>query len=54
MVLDAAGSYLARFFGDLPELKPLYKRIDNLKERIWKIDTAHEQWLDKDRKEDSE
>jgi hypothetical protein len=39
------------FFGDLPELRPLYQRIDDLQERIQALDAAHEQWLSKRRKE---
>jgi len=49
-VLDAARTYLKTYFGDLPELKPLYHRIDDLQERIKKLDAGHEQWFSEQRK----
>lgn len=50
-VLNAAHAYLKTFFGNLPELRPLYQRINDLQERIQALDAAHEQWLGKRRKE---
>jgi hypothetical protein len=46
MILDSARIYLQVFFSELPELKPLFQRIDDLEQRIKKLDDAHEQWLD--------
>ena len=51
MVLNAARTYLKTFFGDLPELRPLYQRFDDLQERIKILDSAHEDWFSKRRKE---
>lgn len=50
LVLDAARSYLQTFFGNLPELKPMYHRIKDLRERIKKLDDAHEVWFSEHRK----
>lgn len=47
LVLRAGRSYLESFFGDIRELRPLYRRIDDLQERIHKVDEVHEQWLSK-------
>lgn len=33
------------FVGELPEVKPLYARMDDLQERALKLDEAHEAWL---------
>ena len=45
IVLEGGSDYLMHFIGDLPEVKPLYSRIDDLQERILKLDTKHEEWL---------
>jgi hypothetical protein len=45
MVLKALRSYLRAFMAALPELNPLYERIDDLEIRLLKLDKAHEQWL---------
>jgi hypothetical protein len=45
-VLDRARGYLRIFFGEIPELKPLYERMDDLQERILKVVHSYEQWLD--------
>lgn len=50
LVLDAARSYTKAFLGDLPELRPLYNRIDDLRERILRVDEAHEKWFSEHRK----
>ena len=44
-VIDAARDYMKTFFGELPELKPLYARMDDLRQRILTVDAAHEAWL---------
>jgi hypothetical protein len=49
-ILETARTYLNTFFGDLPELKPLYARIDDLQARIKLLDAAHERWLSDRRK----
>jgi hypothetical protein len=45
IVLQAAEEYLQSFFGDLPELKPMYGRIADLEERLVRLDRAHEEWI---------
>ena len=44
-VLKALREYLVFFMGHLPELNPLYARIDDLEARLLKLNDAHEQWL---------
>ena len=41
-VLDATKVYLQRFFAKIPESKLLFERIDDLSERIFQTDAAHE------------
>jgi hypothetical protein len=41
-VLDATKVYLQRFFAHIPESKLLFDRIDDLSERIFQADAAHE------------
>ena len=48
LALDAAYEYLSHIFQETPEVMPLYKRIDDLQERIRRVDTAHEQWLSRE------
>lgn len=43
--LEAAREYIKMFIGELPEVKPLYARMDDLKQRILKLNEAHEAWL---------
>jgi hypothetical protein len=45
IVLEAVRSYLRKFFGVMPELTPLHKRIDDLQRRVFQADQAHEKWL---------
>jgi hypothetical protein len=47
-VLEAAREYIKMFFGELPEVKPLYGRMDDLKERLLKVNKEHESWLQKE------
>lgn len=49
-ILDTARMYLKTFFGDLPEVRPLYQRIDDLQKRIINLDAAHEEWFSARRK----
>ena len=44
-VIDAVRDYMKMFVGELPEVKPLYARMDDLQERVLKLDEAHEAWL---------
>jgi hypothetical protein len=44
LVLDAAEAYFSFYFKDIPELRPLYRRISDLRERIGCLDSAHEEW----------
>ena len=44
-VLEAAREYIKMFVGELPEVMPLYARMNDLKERIFKVNEAHELWL---------
>jgi hypothetical protein len=41
-VLDATKVYLQRFFAHIPESRLLFERIDDLSERIFQTDAAHE------------
>jgi Family of unknown function (DUF5677) len=41
-VLDATKVYLQRFFAHIPESELLFERIDDLSERIFRADAAHE------------
>ncbi len=41
-VLDATKVYLGTFFAHVPESKLLFGRIDDLSERIFQVDAAHE------------
>ncbi len=45
-ILRAVRDYLNRFLGDIPEIMPLYARIDDLQQRILKTAKAHEEWLE--------
>jgi hypothetical protein len=45
VVLEAARDYLNTFLGDVPELKPLYVRLDDLTERILMVTRVYEEWL---------
>lgn len=51
IALDAALAYLERFFRDPPELKPLYRRIEDLIDRAQRLDMAYEEWLQRRDKE---
>jgi hypothetical protein len=41
-VRDATKVYLGRFFAHVPESKLLFERIDDLSERVFQVDAAHE------------
>jgi len=46
LVLKAALAYLDKFLGgDVPELRPLHRRIDDLYRKMAKVEQAHEDWL---------
>lgn len=46
LVLAAAQAYLRKFLGgDVPELRPLHRRIDDLYQKMRKVEQAHEDWL---------
>ena len=49
IALRAAVEYCSTFFGDLPEIRPLYARIDDVKQRIRSVGDAHEEWIQKRR-----
>jgi hypothetical protein len=49
IVLDSARSYLERFFDDIPELRPVYRRMENLAAKLAKLDHAHEEWFSRGR-----
>lgn len=44
IVMEAITDYMNFFFGQLPELIPLYERIESLHERIRNLDKVHEEW----------
>lgn len=46
--IEGAKDYVKSYFGDQPELNPLYTRMDDLQQRILKVGHAHEDWLEKD------
>jgi hypothetical protein len=48
-LLQATEQYIEFFFPDMPELKPLLRRIGDLRERAEKVDRAAEEWLVKKR-----
>ena len=48
-LLQAAKQYVEFFFPNMPELKPLLRRIEDLTERVEKVDRAAEEWLVKKR-----
>lgn len=41
-VLDSTKVYLERYFSHIPESKLLFERIDDLSDRIFQVDAAHE------------
>lgn len=45
VVLAAARDYLNTFLGNLPELQPVYVRIDDLTQRILMVSGAYEEWV---------
>lgn len=46
LVLEAAETYLAKFFGEASELRPLHARIADLRLRIRRFEDAHRDWRD--------
>ena len=40
-----ATDYLSTFFGNEPELRPVYERVDDLRQRLHTFDLAHEEWF---------
>jgi hypothetical protein len=48
-LLDAVKQYVGFFFPDMPEMKSLLQRIEDLRGRIEKVDRAAEEWLVKKR-----
>ena len=45
LVLAAAHAYIDAFFPPLPELEPLFERMNDLEARIRGVDKAHEAWF---------
>jgi hypothetical protein len=44
MALEAASDYLDEFFRDVPDAQILLDRIQNLRERIFTVETSGEDW----------
>jgi Family of unknown function (DUF5677) len=46
-VLEATKAYLERYFSHIPESKLLFERIDDLSDRIFQVDSAHENLMNR-------
>ena len=44
LALEAASDYLDEFFRDVPSTQILLNRIQNLRERIFTVETSREEW----------
>jgi hypothetical protein len=45
LVLAAGEDYLRHYMGEMPELVPVYERMEDMKKRMRRAEEAHENWL---------
>ena len=50
IVLQAGESYIDFFFGELPDVRPLRRRMEDLQARVSRVDNAAEAWLSSKRR----